>query len=569
MTIPFAETPTVGLGRYIRETRFKVPPHQRDYSWTTEYVATFLEDIQTAKEAKEDLYFCGLMVLVKSDNSNFLVLDGQQRLATTIILLSAIRNWLLQFSDFHKAATQIDERYLGESELGGEEVQQKLTLNAANNDTFKRFVVNAVPVNTIRTALEKLRKSDRNRALLEATIFTNQWVEELANKEIDPEKAKDYLLSLANYITDTVQIVRLVVSGEEAAYTIFETLNDRGMDLSPLDLVKNHLFSKAERKGETTLRDLEERWSEMMTILSSVKADAFLRTFWASKHGVLEGSKLFKSFKKQYSNVQSAYSVSLEMRASAEKYVALTDSDDPIWLDQSDQARRSIRALSIIGASQMHPIILSALGKFDHRELGRLLWLLEVIAVRYQLTARGRSARVESLGARLAKMISDGAVTTATRALSELKELYIPDDQFKSDFATKLERESKKAAYLLRGLEQQARTKAGHPHPREIAPSHVTIEHILPKSPGEGWSAAMAADAELFPDHLYRLGNLCLLDTNRALGNKSFADKKKNFATSDLVLTQQVSNEQDWGRAEIESRQRFLATLAVSEWRFQ
>ncbi len=569
MTIPFAETPTIGLGRYIRETRFKVPPHQRDYSWTTEYVETFLEDIQAAMDTKEELYFCGLMVLVKAENSHFLVLDGQQRLATTIILLSAIRNWLSQHTQFHKAATQIDERYLGESELGGDEVKPKLTLNAANNDAFKRYVVEALPASAIKLALDKLRKSDRNRALLEAVIFVNQWIDELATKNDDQEKTKDYLLSVVNYITDTVQIVRLVVSGEEAAYTIFETLNDRGMELSPLDLVKNHLFSKAERKGESALRDLEERWSEMMTILSSVKADAFLRVYWASKHGILEGSKLFKSFKKQYSTVQAAYSVSLDMRATAERYVALTDADDPIWLDQSDQAKRSIRALSVIGATQMHPIILSALGKFDQRELGRLLWLLEVIAVRYQLTARGRSARVESLGARLAKMISEGSVTTATKALPELRELYIPDQQFRSDFATKLERESKKAAYLLRGLEQQARIKAGHPHPREVAPSHVTIEHILPKSPGEEWAGALSADSDLFPDHLYRLGNLCLLDTNRALGNKSFAEKKKNFESSDLLLTRHVSEQAKWGRKEIDTRQRFLADLAVKEWRFQ
>jgi uncharacterized protein with ParB-like and HNH nuclease domain len=94
MTIPLSETPTVGLGQYIRETRFSVPRHQRDYSWKEEYVSTFLDDIESAMENGEELYFCGLMVLVKTDGPSFQVLDGQQRLATTLIILGAIRNWL-------------------------------------------------------------------------------------------------------------------------------------------------------------------------------------------------------------------------------------------------------------------------------------------------------------------------------------------------------------------------------------------------------------------------------------------------------------------------------------------
>src|SRR5580693_6882064 len=121
MTISNSETPTIGLGQYIRETRFMVPRHQRDYSWKEEYVSTFLDDIEAAMEASEDLYFCGLMVLVKSDQPNFQVLDGQQRLATTLIILGAIRNWLGGTS-YQKAHTQIEERYLGESDLGEDEV---------------------------------------------------------------------------------------------------------------------------------------------------------------------------------------------------------------------------------------------------------------------------------------------------------------------------------------------------------------------------------------------------------------------------------------------------------------
>ncbi|MDE2361188.1 MAG: DUF262 domain-containing protein [Hyphomicrobiales bacterium] len=76
MTIPLSDTPTVGLGQFIKEVRFTVPSHQRDYSWTEEYVKQFLDDIENAVKDKEGLYFCGLMVFTKSDAPSFHVLDG-------------------------------------------------------------------------------------------------------------------------------------------------------------------------------------------------------------------------------------------------------------------------------------------------------------------------------------------------------------------------------------------------------------------------------------------------------------------------------------------------------------
>ena len=214
--------------------------------------------------------------------------------------------------------------------------------------------------------------------------------------------------------------------------------------------------------------------------------------------------------------------------------------------------------------------MLAALEAFSAHELERLLRLLEVIAVRYQLVARGRPGRIESLGGRTAKAICDRKITSASQVLSEIKELYIPDDQFQAEFQLKTERESKKAAYLLRCLEHQSFVRANDQHPRETIPGNVTIEHILPKSPGSGWKAQLQSDPDLLSDCLHRLGNMCLLsDANRALGNKSFDEKKKSFAASKLRTTKSIAQYSTWGRKEIEERQTHLAKLALAEWRFQ
>ncbi|MDE2361189.1 MAG: DUF262 domain-containing protein [Hyphomicrobiales bacterium] len=486
------------------------------------------------------------------------------------MIFSAIRNWLGGYTSFQRAQTQIEERYLGDSDLGQTTIEPKLTLNAANNDVFRRYVIDAIPLADIERALKVCKKEDRNKALLSASLYLNQRIKNIADKFDSPDKARDYFLSLVQYITDTVQIVRLVVRGDDAAYTIFETLNDRGMELAPLDLVKNYLFSRAEKSKALSLRDLEERWTEMMTLLSSVKADSFLRAFWTSKHGAPEGKRLFGYFKKEYADAEKAYQVSLDMRAAAERYAALSDSNDPIWSPYSERVKHGVEALAIIGSSQFHPLILAALAVFDKREFERLMWLLEVLAVRWQLVARGRPGRIESTAGRAAKAIADGKITTASQVLTEVRELYIADPVFEADFKLKTEREAKKAMYLLKGLEHQSLLRAQDAHPSESIPGNVTVEHILPKSPGAAWKAEIDADPELHADFLYRLGNMCLLaDANRALGNKAFSEKKKSYAGSKLRITNSVSQYANWTRNEIEDRQSHLAQLAVAKWRFQ
>jgi len=210
LTIPLSDTPTVGLGQFIKEVRFQVPSHQRDYSWKEEYVRQFIDDLRGAMDDGETLYFCGLMVFTKSDAPALNVLDGQQRLATTLMILSAIRNWIGSYSKFNRPRTQIEERYLGDSELGSSEMEPKLILNSANNDLFRRYVIESVPIEDIAAAVKAHQKDGRNRTLLEAAHYLNKCVKEMADKCNSPEDARSYLLSLVEYITSTVQIVRLV-----------------------------------------------------------------------------------------------------------------------------------------------------------------------------------------------------------------------------------------------------------------------------------------------------------------------------------------------------------------------
>jgi len=89
--------------------------------------------------------------------------------------------------------------------------------------------------------------------------------------------------------------VRLIVPNEANAYTVFETLNDRGLDLTALDLVKNYISGRAE--GKTILSGLQDQWLQMMGNLTNVRADDFLKAWWTSRHGRVQTAQLFPRFK--------------------------------------------------------------------------------------------------------------------------------------------------------------------------------------------------------------------------------------------------------------------------------
>ena len=303
----------------------------------------------------------------------------------------------------------------------------------------------------------------------------------------------------------------------------------------------------------------------MMANLTNVRADDFLKSWWTSRHGRVQTAQLFPQFKDAISTWTHANAVSSDLLDASEKYAAIETSDDPVWSAVDDRARESIAALKLLGAKQVHPVLLSALDKLSAAEINRILRLLEVLIVRYQLIGGGRTGRLEIACASLAKRVYSGEVTTATAARQALREIYPSDEEFRDAFRTKQETNSRKAMYLLRNLEIQARRESdrrlGGIETGPIA--GLTIEHVLPRRPGSGWTDAVDFDSDQAEDQVHRLGNLCLLtDVNRRLGNAGFLEKRTIYGQSDLLLTKEVGDFDSWNKETINERQQRMAKRA-------
>jgi hypothetical protein len=573
MSAPITEAPAAGIGKLLMDNRFLVPNHQRDYSWTEDEVRQLFDDLESAVEKSAGVYFLGLMVFLNTAKGNLVVLDGQQRLATAVVIFSAIRSWLSQYSEHQSDANKVQEWFIGRSELGEKNPEPRLTMNSANAKVFTDYVVKSVPSADIKAALEKLKKQDRNRKLLEATLYAHERIAKLASTKGGPAEAAKYLFRIVHFLRDNVSVVKLTVPSEEAAFTIFETLNDRGLDLSPLDLVKNHLFSKADagKDPEELVRDMEERWAQMMSTLGNARPDNFLKAFWTSRHGRIRSTALFDAFKKEYGSTEQAIELSVDMQQAAEQYAGLDAPDDSIWSAYPPEARVTLRSLRVLGSQQAHPVLLAALNRFEPVEMERLLRLLEVVIVRYLLIGGGNTGRFETTCAILARKIFAKEVKTASEASHDFKDIYPSDDDFRQAFSIKQERSNQKAAYFLRRLELEAQRVAAAKLPGELTPgTSLTVEHILPKNPAKDWEPIVKADPELVQDCVFRLGNMTLLtNVNKELGRKSFDEKKKVFADSKLITTKSVADQSSWDRKAIEQRQQALAKLASAAWRFQ
>jgi hypothetical protein len=118
MSTGITEAPAAGIGKLIMDNRFSVPNHQRDYSWTDDEIRQLFDDIELALDKGSGVYFLGLMVFLTNPAGRLVVLDGQQRLATAVIIFSAIRGWLAQYSEYQSDAAKIQEWFIGRSELG-------------------------------------------------------------------------------------------------------------------------------------------------------------------------------------------------------------------------------------------------------------------------------------------------------------------------------------------------------------------------------------------------------------------------------------------------------------------
>ncbi len=568
MTSTYMDARTYGIGTLISQRGFfSVPDHQRDFAWTDDVVAQFLDDVTAAVDHGSPDYFLGLLVLVTPEQQKgSIILDGQQRLATATMVYSAIRQWLTT-AGLEKDATKVQSDFIGLTELGEEQDRPRIELNVTNRAWFRELVVNKCTDDLLEDRRREAGRFSSNRRLVEAAIVCRKRINDLAKSAgTDPKQQAAKLYQLSNYLRDNVKVVCVDVPSTANAYVIFEALNDRGLDLSVLDLVKNYMFGKAEGR----LPEVEADWLRMVTQIGDRRADDFLKTFWTSRFGRIQRGKLFDAWREKYVGKLEVVQLAKDLPVVAERFAALDMPDHDVWTDYSKACKERIKVLSVLGNQQTRAIVLAALEKFTPERMEQLLQYLVVLTVRYQTVGKGRTGALEIVSARAAEKLYRGELNSAMKVWKELSSIVPNDNEFKLSISQYSESDAAKARYILWALETVVVGKNGKGDIYgSSAYESLTLEHVFPRNPSNEWSAEIQVEPGL-RTYVHRLGNLCLVEEalNRKASSHGFKKKVSTiYSKSSLRLTSQMATGyREWNCSNIDSRQQAMAELAVQAW---
>jgi hypothetical protein len=546
-----------GIATALKDRLLAVPIYQRSYAWGDDQVSEYWNDLRGAFSETAPEYFVGTLVLTRQASPpRDTIIDGQQRLATTSILLAAIRD---EFSDRgDQARADIVQRdYLSTSDLATASVVSRLNLNSEDTHYFEQRIVRGIP--------SAVPSRPSHYLLLKAYGLFRQEIKKVAD-DAGPEWAAR-LAQWVEFVRSRVKAIVLEVPSDADAFLIFETLNDRGADLTVADLLKNYLFGHAGSK----LDAVRDGW---MMVLGALEIPAetalfttFLRHYWSSVRGAVRERELYRSIKEFVATEAQVLDFINQLQSAAGTYSALLSSGHEYWEQFGGTVKENVETLLRLDLEQNRPLLLAALQHFTDAEKKALLKALVSWSVRGLVVGGIGGGTAEKAYCRAAVRTRKGEIKTTQELLGELAAIVPSDSEFREAFAVARVPRANLARYYLMALE---RGKRGDAEPEFVPNSNeeqVNLEHVLPKrATAADWGSEFNADERR--EYLYRLGNLCLLQKgpNGRIGNKSFTAKKPILGKSAFVLTSEIAAESDWTRDKLKERQKGLAGLAVAVW---
>src|ERR1022692_4069710 len=251
--------------------QFQVPVFQRRYAWGAEEIGQLIDDLFGESAQNELPYFLGSIVLARQDGipggAADLVLDGQQRLTTLSLLISALIDRMRG-----EGATDADEHkmYLFSRRVKGKKTP-KLLLQPDDAKAFEILIGEPA-----QASEPKLKSTPLGIAVAKILELLDEYAAGPQYKDVP----KPFEAMFSRLLYD-VELVRITAPSERDAFRLFETLNDRGLALSAADLIKNKLFSRC--KGE--LDDAVDSWGNLLLLTKDDDVVNFLRTFWIAFKG--------------------------------------------------------------------------------------------------------------------------------------------------------------------------------------------------------------------------------------------------------------------------------------------
>ncbi|MDE0200410.1 MAG: DNA helicase RecQ [Caldilineaceae bacterium] len=540
--------------------RFEIPEYQRPYAWTTEQTGELLDDLLHAIEHVEDVsyaspYFLGSIVTIKDGlKAQAQIVDGQQRITTLTILLCVLRELAPSESDRNDTHTYI---YAPGRESAGIQGHYRLSVREMDRGFFQD---NIQKVGRLRSLLERspaILPDSQKRMLENAHYLYNALVER-------DEKLRKIL---TQFLAQRCYLVVVSASNQNSAYRIFSVLNDRGLDLSPTDILKADIIGSLEKSVRSQYARI---WD---TIEEGLGRERF-RALFAHIYTIAMTNRPRGTLQQNFQDhvlktVARAEFIDKVLEPYADAYQTVTGASYQ-GAGDSESINKHLRYLNWLDNSDWIPPAMAFYRRHHQdpdmllrflRDLERLAYKMFILRANINQRTRRYRPVLHAI-----KQKSDLFAPSSPLQLS-------PDEQEKFLGALdgpvySLPRVPR--TLLLRLDSLLADKGARYEH------STITIEHVLPRNPERKsqWLIDFP-DEEERAEWTDKLANLVLLSrtkNSRAL-NHDFGRKKREYfqkgGVVTFALTSQVLAEDEWTPAVLQRRQRELTNALKKEWRLE
>ncbi len=546
--------------------QFQVPIFQRRYSWTKEECKELWDDVLRVGENKNiPSHFLGAIYSMKPDNrsssmvSQWLVIDGQQRLTTISLLLSALGR-IIEAKDIEIGIDRrrIEDYYLFNAYETGK-LRYKQLLTQHDKDTLIQL-------------LEKGEASDNTSLLVTSYNFFD-----LQLKRADLADLKAVYEGIRK-----LTIVDIVLEPpSDNPQLIFESLNSKGTELSQTDLIRNYVLMGQDPDFQKELcksywYPMEERFKEEY----DERFDLFIRDYLTLKMPQIPTQKkVYESFKRYVADKKQPEALEetiAEINRYSEHYVriALRQEEDP-------EIRACLEDIHALNVKTVFSLLLGVYedytqGQIKKAEIIEILRLIESYIFRRDIYELPSNSLYKTFAALSRQINKDNYIQSLKIAFSKrsYSQRFPSNEEFKQKLlSTELYPQYypgfSTRDYLLRKLEDYERKEKCK---KPISVEGYTIEHVMPQDEdlSEEWQEELGKNwKDVQKKYLHKLGNLTLISTrdNSKLGNKSFTEKKLLvFLNSPLCLDRSIAEAERWDEDAIVKRADELFQTALKIW---
>lgn len=525
--------------------QYHVPRFQREYSWDKDELSEFWSDITsqmvvTETEVILSQYFIGCIVLIGEDaKKDYLIVDGQQRITTLTILFKSIIDKLKDLGDKEAAKALYDNVIEGKDNDG--KAFFKLV-----NETPKPYFQTEIQIftpeksNTPNTEEEKLLDNAY-------TYFNKQ----LKNFTIGNLNQLDSIKKLRDQILFFLKFILVTAKSEEDAYTIFETLNARGIGLSSVDLIKTWIFKKYNQTHpDDTAKTI---WNDVRKEVGQYsELETFFRHFWNSKYSTSSNARLYKNFTKNVKAgvINDPVEFLQEIKKASKRYAKIANPKLADWKTQKEKViTKYLIRLNNYKIAQVRPFLLALIDCREKKLISETVFIktvkdLENFHFVFSNLCSSRASGIENIYTQTARNLyihipnKNKIVAEINSLISTLRAKYPNPDVIKSSVEeliyTKNDDSGKKTIQTIFIKIEEHLLKT-----QEFNISSISLEHIEDKSNSGLWIGG--------------IGNLIPLDekiNNEIPKGTNFVGKKNIYAKSNFKTVKHFikkNSQTSWG----------------------